>query len=212
MGVIDKIKKNKDNIFSYIVIIIFIVGIFALYEYSKKSEKQKIIQAELFQNNVIKSNTVDFSGNFGIHIKKESDKININEYMSDSDELISENKKYRVKFINGTIYLFNNVSNKTLRSLDSNVSYQFYKKEKYSYTDTDKNIINNGLIFLTKNKISDSGYTVKLTILNKDGKIFDITQIGTEKSNDYVKLDDCGNLILFIDDKEKVDIFNLVEL
>jgi len=212
MDLLDALKKNKDNIFSYIVIIIFIVGIIVLYRYSKKSIKNEIIQAELSQNNIIKSNTVDFSGNFGIHINKESDKINVGEYMSDENELISQNKKYKVKFVNGTIYLFNNISGKTLRSLESNVSYQFYKKEKYLYTDTDKKIIKNGLIFITKNQINDTGYNIKLTILNKDGKIFDVGQIGNEKSNAYLKLDDCGNLILYVDDKEKLDVFNLVEL
>lgn len=212
MGLLDTLKKNKDNIFSYIVIIFLIILIVALYNYSKKSSQQQIIQAELSQNNIIKSNTVDFSGNFGINIKKEADKINISEYMSDENELISQNKKYKVKFVNGMIYLFNNVSGKTIRSLDANVSYQFYKKEKYSYSENDKNIIKNGLIFITKNQINDTGYTIKLTILNKDGKIFDTVQIGNEKSNAYLKLDDCGNLILYVDDKEKIDIFNLVEL
>ncbi len=221
MSVIDTIKKNieinKDNIYSYIVIILLFVGIIALYRYSKKVnsnklDNNKIIKQEINQNSIIKSNTIDFSGNFGIHINKESDKINISEYMNNENELISENKKYKVKFVNGMIYLFNNVSGKTIRSLDSNVSYQFYKKDKYSYTENDKKIINNGLIFITKNQINDTGYTIKLVILNKDGKIFETVQIGNEKSNAYLKLDDCGNLILYVDDKEKIDIFNLVEL
>lgn len=85
MGLLDTLKKNKDYIFSYIVIIFLIILIVALYNYSKKSSQQQIIQAELSQNNIIKSNTVDFSGNFGINIKKEADKINISEYMSDEN-------------------------------------------------------------------------------------------------------------------------------
>jgi hypothetical protein len=221
MDSLNRLKKNKENIFLYIVIIIFIfifiVGIIVFYRYSKKSNKNNIIKSNILNKNEIIQvdvDTIDFSGNFGIHINKESDKININEYMSEENELISQNKKYKVKFANGNISLIHIISGKRLRSLESNVFYQFIKKEKYLYTDTDKKIINNGLIFITKNKINTTTpyYNIKLTILNKDGKIFDVGYLGNEKSNGYLKLDDCGNLILYVDDKEKLDVFNLVEL
>jgi hypothetical protein len=221
MGFFD--TQNKDNILSYIVIIIIIAGLFILYKIFDKNDKNDKIDKidkknidssnnQITQNNISPSFTIDFSGNFGIQIKKDVDTININEYMNDTDELISVNKKYKVKFVNGMITLIHNISGKTLRTLDTNVTYQFYKKEKYTYTETDKNIINNGLIFITKTKLSDTIYNIKFTVLNKDGKILEISQAGIEKSNGYLKLDDCGNLIFYVDDKEKVDVFNLVEL
>ena len=218
MGFFDTLKKNKNNIFSYIIIILFIACIIALYIYSKTEEEpKKMMQIEnKSQDNMMqienKSKNVDFNGKFGNHYKANSDKINIDEYMNDSDELISNNKKYKVKFINGMLYLVNNVKQIVLRTLDLNVRFQSFKPEQYNYTDVDKKIINNGIMFIKKSTIDNTRYSIRFTILNKDGKVLELSDFGNEKSSGYIKLDDCGNLIFFIDDVEKIDIFNLVEL
>ncbi|NCX06399.1 MAG: hypothetical protein EBW68_11575, partial [Actinobacteria bacterium] len=81
-----------------------------------------------------------------------------------------------------------------------------FGQEKYLYTDTDKKIIKNGLIFITKNQINDTGYNIKLTILNKDDLIREIKKHTSRTEDGYIILLDNDNIVTkqIIDPKENL--------
>jgi hypothetical protein len=214
MSLIKFIKENK-KLTAGIILLIILCVVLIIYRFTKKNKSvQKSESTNITGNitNVMQPIDINFNGNFGNKITQSNNmlnnKINIGEYMDESSELVSPNKKYIVKFMNGMLVLVNN-KYKVIRSLDMNIRYTFIQKTNYNYTQFDKQKIGNGLLMLTKNQINDNNNNIKITILNNTGKIGEFGNMGKDG---YLQLDDCGNLILYVDGVEKLDLFNLVEL
>jgi len=203
-----KFMKENKKITAIIIVLITICIFLIIYQFTKKNEcVQKSTNITENITNVKEPININFNGNFGNKITQSNNKINIGEYMDESSELVSPNKKYIVKFSNGMLVLVNNKYN-VIRSLDMHTRYTLIPKTNYNYTEIDKQKIGNGLLMLTKNQLNDNINIIKITILNNTGEIGGFGYIGKDG---YLQFDDCGNLILYVDGIEKIDLFNLIE-
>lgn len=207
-------KRNIKIIFLSILCISIgiIIGFFINYNNKTEIKKDNNITNDITDNKLTTAIDINYNGNFGNIIGNNTELLNIGEYMTEANELISSNKKYKVILKYGTLCLIlNSDKQQQIRTIDQNVRFNMIPKQNYNYTIGDKNIINNGLLLCEKEKRSDNTYVIKIKILNKLGRYFEGAYLANEKSTGYIKLDNCGNLILYIDNKEKLDIFNLFE-